>query len=276
MTYQIIETSRDDGSPVELYQISYTENEFFYTSGDTEITYNSRQYKPAPISRSDINPGSDINQATLNITVVSNSPIGEIFRVSPPSESVILTIFATHANDGEFTVIWKGRITGAEWKTDGELQLTSDSIFSSLRNVGLRRRCQAQCAFALYGADCGVDRDAFREDTTLTAVSGISLSIASAIGKPDNWYAGGYVTWLNNTKGNTEKRMIRSSVGSTGVLVLASIPTGLSATQAIKLYPGCSHTLEGVNGCAVKFNNHKRYGGMPYMPIKNPYGSSIY
>lgn len=276
MTYQIIETSRDDGQPIELYKVSYGVTNYYYTSGDTPITYLSNNYTPTPIKRSQINPGSDINKATLTITLAANSPLGEIFRISPPSEPVVITVFAEHYLDNSFQVIWKGRILQCEWSGDSTIKLTTDNVFTSLNRPGLRLRDQVQCPLALYGIACGVNKEVYRQNTTLSGLSGLTLTVTSEIGRIDNWYAGGFVTWQNSVNANTERRAIRFSTGSTGQMTLSSLPVGLSVGQAISLFPGCSHILEDANGCAPKFNNFTRYGGVPYMPQKNPFRSTIY
>lgn len=279
MTFSAIETSRDDGRPIELYQISYTSNQWFYTSADRVITYLGVDYEPVPIMRGNIQPVADVSKATLSITMSPDLPVANLYRVSPPSEPVIVTVLNAHYLDGNFTTVWKGRITSIELKSTGtteEAELTVDNIFTSLRRTGPKRRCQLQCPFALYGDDCGIARDTWKEDTVLSGMSGLTLTVNSTIGKPDNWYAGGWVTWTNNVNNNTERRAVRSSNGTAGTISLGAIPLGLAITQSIRLYPGCDHTLEGVNGCFPKFNNAARFGGTPYMPPKNPFSSTIY
>jgi uncharacterized phage protein (TIGR02218 family) len=277
MSYPVIEISRDDARPIELYHFAYTLNNWYYTSADRAITYNSNVYAPAPISSSSRQSTSDPTKANLTITMAGDSPIGDIFRVQPPSEPVIVTIFGEHYLDGSIAVLWKGRVTGSEWMDGSLLKLTVESIFSSLQRPGLRRRYQYGCPFALYGEDCGVPRDDWKEEYVVTSISGPTLIIGSTIGKPAQWYAGGYATWINDTKGNTERRMIRSSDTVTGAIDLSAMSTGLHVGQPITLYPGCDHTLEGANGCAPKFNNFRRYGGTPYIPTKNPFnGTSVY
>lgn len=277
MTYSAAETSRDDGKPIELYQFAYTGNNWYYTSADRDITYNSNVYVCAPITRSNLQPGNDPTKANLTITMPGNSPVGAIFRIQPPSEPVILTVFGEHYLDGSVTTLWKGRITNAEWKDGSIVSLTCESVFASLQRAGLRRRYQLGCPFALYGEDCGLNKDTFKEVLTVSNISGLALTFNSTIGKPVQWYAGGYMTWTNNVSGNIERRMIRASDTVTGRMDLSAIPVGLQVGQSVAAYPGCDHTLEGANGCAAKFNNFKRYGGTPYIPSKNPFsGSSIY
>ena len=271
MSYDLIETSRDDGRPIELIQIAYTGNFWYYTSADREVVHDGRTYKPVAWGRGELEPSPDASKASLPLTFPRDVEFAEVFRIQPPSEVVTVTLLARHyLNDG-YAVFWKGRIINADWQGP-VVQFTSESVFSSLKRPGLRRRYSTNCPYALYGADCKVSRDAWRETGIVSGLNGLTLFAVPAAGKTNNYYAGGYVTWENNTAGNVEKRMIRSSLGANGALTLASLPVGLSPGQQVNLYPGCDHTL-GSAGCA-KFNNILNFGGTPYIPQKNPFGSA--
>lgn len=271
MSFDSIDQSVDAGRPIELCQISYTGNLWFYTSADREIEFDGRTFKPVPMKTPERELSSDSNKSSGTFTFARDVEVAEIFRIQPPSEPVTVTVWSQHYLDDGFVVSWKGRIVNAEWK-GAYVELTSDTIFTSMKRMGLRRRYSSNCPHALYGAGCGVSRDAFKEVSTVSGMSGLSISVFSAVGKPDNFYAGGYVTWENNLNGNVEKRMVRSSVGATGVLTLASLPVALAGLQSVTLYPGCDHTL-GPGGCP-KFANERRYGGCPYIPKKNPFGGT--
>lgn len=276
MTYSALELSTESGRPVELYQFNYTGNFWYYTSADTALTLNGTTYKSMPMIRTEVPSNVNTNDSGIKINLPRDAAFVDIFRVSPPSEPVIFTVYSQHYLDSEFQVIAKGRVLNCEWLGDSEVQLVCESIFTSLQRNGLRRRVTAQCVFNLYGDDCGVLASTWKVETVLTSFSGLNLTVNSESGKPVNWYAGGKVTWLNAIGGNLERRMIRSST-NLGVMTLSSIPIGLVAGQAITVYPGCSHTLEDANGCVPKFNNAARYGGTPFMPTKKPFsGSSLY
>lgn len=276
MTFSAQELGVDTGRPVELYQFNYTGNFWYYTSADTSITLNGNVYKPLAMARGEIPSTVNTDQAGITITLPRDASFVDIFRVSPPSEPVIFTIYGQHYLDSDYAVLAKGRVINCEWVGSSEVNLVCESIFSSLQRNGLRRRVTAQCVFQLYGEDCGILASTWKVETTLTSLSGLTMSVNSESGKPVSWYAGGKVTWINAVSGNTERRMIRSST-ALGVMVLSSIPIGLAGGQSITLFPGCSHTLDDANGCVLKFNNAPRYGGTPYMPTKKPFsGSSLF
>lgn len=271
MSYELIEVSRDDGRPVELIHISYSGNNWYYTSADRDLVYLGSTYKAIPCSRSKLEPTSDPSKSDMTFTFPRDIEVAEVFRVQPPSEVVSLTLFGQHYGDSEFVSLWKGRVVDAQW--EGALvNLVGESVFASLRRPGLRRRYQYQCPHALYGNKCGVNRLLWKEEHPLGSVSGVQLQVNGAIGKPDDYYAGGYVTWANSLNLNVEKRMIRASVGASGVITLSNIPVALSSGQVVTLYPGCDHTL-GAAGCG-RFSNHENFGGTPFIPDKNPFGGS--
>jgi uncharacterized phage protein (TIGR02218 family) len=278
MSYELIEVSTELSSPVELYAFSYSENAFYYTSSDREVVYIGNTYIPVAIGRTKVPTSSDASQAGFTISISEKAAIFDLFRIAPPSEPVILTMFQSHYGDvdAEYIVVAKGRIINAEYKGDGNIDLTCESVFSSMQRAGLRRRCQNNCSFALYDNDCGVGSGDFEEVGQVLSISGTSVEVNVASGKILDWYAGGKITWTNSVAGNLERRMIRLSAID-GVLTLSSTPVGLITGADVKLYPGCDHTLMGVNGCGPKFNNTARYGGTPFMPQKKPFsGSSVF
>jgi len=274
MAYDLIAISTDSAKPVELFHFHYSGNDWYYTSSAEIITRNTINYAPAAISSSDRQPTMDPTKANITITMSADNPVGELFRIVPPSEAVIITIYDGNFDDDDFVVGWKGRILGAEWIDGSLLRLNSESAFSSALRQGVRRNIQANCPFVLYGPLCGVARSLFEEITQSLGLSGVSVVAQAAAGKIDNYYAGGMITWVNNPNGNIEKRFIRTSVGVTGELILNARPVGLTPGMEVKIYAGCSHALEDENGCVPKFNNGPRYGGTPYMPNKNPFGGS--
>jgi uncharacterized phage protein (TIGR02218 family) len=274
VTFASIETSVDSARPVELYQISYTGNFWYYTSADRPIVFNNITYAPIACERGDIEPTSDSTRATLDISFPFDCPLGEIFRVTPPSEVVQLTIYAkNYLIDDGYAVIWTGRIINASWEMPW-LKFSGESVLGSLNRVGLRRRYQANCPYALFGRQCGVSRQSFREESTMASQNGLAIIVPAAIGKVDDYYAGGYVQWENSVNHNIEKRMIRGSVGSTGSLTLGALPLGLLPGQAVSIFKGCNHLIDDDKRGCKSFNNTDNNGGMPYVPRKNPFGNA--
>lgn len=268
MNYDIAETSTDDGRPFELYWFSYSGREWRYTNSSRPFVWNGATFMPIPITSTAVKSTGDVNKATVTIRCMGDTPIGELYRVQPPSEPVIATIYGRHIDSDDIVVNWKGRITTCEWVDVELLELHSESVFTSLMRPGLARTYQVQCPYALYGAACGANAVLKTDKVTVSAVNGVKILTPTS--KEVNWYAGGYLTYNNPNGGNVERRMIRSSLAN-GEITLAAVALGLSAGMEIEMLAGCDHTLQT---CDTKFTNSRRYGGMPWIPIKNPFGGS--
>lgn len=265
------ETSLDSARPIELFEVSYSGNFWYYTSADRDVIFQGRTYVATVCSRGEINQSVSDSASGLTLSFPHDIPFVDVFRVQPPSEVVSLTaLVQNYLIPAEFVVLWKGRILNVNWKSPWA-ELVTESVVASMNRAGLRRRQTPNCQYPLYSARCGVLRDNYREDTTLFSVDAYTVIAQASIGKVDNYYAGGMVTWAHRTNGNQEKRMIVSSVGSTGELTLASLTVGLQGAQAVTLFPGCDHTI---STCDSKFNNKDNCGAMAYIPKKNPFGGT--
>lgn len=55
---------------------------------------------------------------------------------------------------------------------------------------------------------------------------------------------------------------------SGNVLTLVDGIDDLAVGSSVTLWPGCART---VNACADKFANLDNYGGLPFLPAKNPF-----
>ncbi len=271
MTISQNELSVQNSMPLELIQVSYTGNFWYYTSADHDIEFEGRTYRAVPITHAEIEPSVDVEKAGLEVTFPGDVEFFESFRIQPPSEVVSFTLLVqNYLFPDEYVVLWKGRIIDVNFQ-GAYLAVTVENVFSSLNRPGLRRRYSITCPYALYGSQCKVSRDAFKEITPVLGLNGITVIAQSAVGKVDNYYAGGYATWANGSGGNIEKRMIRQSIGSTGQLILSASPIGLSGGQLINIYAGCDHLIAT---CDVKFNNKDNCGATPYIPPKNPFGGA--
>lgn len=272
MTFDAREKSVDDGKPIELVEIVYSGRAWRLTNVEVPQIKDGVEYKPLTMSRTEIEPTADIAKANITLSVPMTSDIGDVFKVQPPSEVVRMTVYARHDLDNEFQVIWKGRVINAEFEPPW-LKLTSDSVFSSLKRTGVRRRYSAQCPYALYGAKCGVSRALFKRTFTLTSMSGSTVTFNEAAADADGFYAGGYIQYANAEHGNIETRMIRESFTGTGLMKLSTPPLGLAPGMEVDLFPGCDHT-DGPNGCG-KFSNEINFGGFKFIPRKNPFGGTM-
>lgn len=265
MPFNILDKSLFGGKPIELYTFNRGLNSWTYTNNTDPIEYQGIKYSPAVIKRDKIKQTSDIFKDSLKVELPSELPlVKEVLSVMGTS-AITLTIYRGHAGDNDFVTIWKGRVVGTEINRVGVVEISCESIYTSIRRQGLSAKFEYICRHAIYGEGCGVNREAFLVEGNIASLeSSIQLLIPAAGSKPSGWFNGGIAIFSN---GNT--RYITSHVGSTIVVSYGNI--GVSSGSAVKLYPGCNHTI---GDCKDKFHNVPRFGGFPWIPSKNPYGGS--
>lgn len=270
MTYEAREASTQEGAPVELYEFTRGTIVQRFTSADSDFTLLANTYTSATLQRGQIESSAERARNSLSITCARDFPIAELFRVTPPTEVIMLTLKRVHRGDTDAAVIWMGRVLNCEW-SGSVARLNCEPVISSLRRVGLRRKYQRQCPHVLYmqgPGQCGVNRATHSTVTTVAAVSGLVLSVDSLASKP---YAGGFVEW-ETPGGEIERRFISSFAGTD--LTLSQAFQGIAVGQEVTVSPGCDHTMAT---CQTVYANLPNYGGFPFIPIKNPFdGTPVY
>ena len=267
MTYDLTEKSASAGRPVEIYTFNRDYLVWRYTSAGRDVVIDSQTYQATAIKRSGIEQGSELNRSVLKVTVPRDNEIAEMYRIAPPSDVITLTLRQYHEGDGEVQVVWSGRILSVSFAAS-TAEIALEPVYTSVRRTGLRRIYQRQCPHVLYSSACGLSAEANRSDFTVSAVSGLTITATGLNGQADGWWEGGFIKWEIAT-GIFEHRFIEGHTGNSITVDLS--PLGLDAGTVIRVYPGCDHST-GAGGCA-KFSNTANFGGMPYIPTKNPYGS---
>lgn len=267
MTYSTLETSASDGRPVELYTFSRGSAFVWrYTSADRDLLVGTQTYTSAIIRRGSIEQGAEISRSNLRLSVARDFPIASLYKIASPSENVHLVVQQYHYGDTDVKTLWQGDILGVKFAgTEADIELGPSSA-TALKRTGLRRCYQKQCPFALYGPDCTVDPAAFRVTGSVVTVSGLAVQVVEAASRADGYFDGGYLEWAVGA-GTYERRFIVTHAGVN--LTLDVQPVGLLVGASARLYPGCNHSLAT---CNSKFSNAANYGGMPYIPTKNPFG----
>lgn len=257
-------------SRVEIYTVTYDFNRWYYTSADDPHVENVVTWRPVPIRRSGVELQSNPEAGEFEIEVPLDLEFLELFRVSPPSGMVTLLCQSfDSATPGQKSVVFKGSIINVTWGLESATVLCESSS-QAIRRMGLRRNYQYGCPHMLYGGECRVNRNDFLTTGSASNVTGTSVDLIAAAGKPDDWFAGGYIEYTHSELQTVERISVGSSVGASGTLNLFSYPVGLIGGAEVRAYAGCNRTIQE---CTDKFNNTENYGGMPFIPSKNPFGS---
>jgi uncharacterized phage protein (TIGR02218 family) len=267
MTYDSREISLQDGAPVELYEFTRGSLTYRFTSADADFSLLGQTYTSETLQRGQIETSAERARNAITITCRREFLIADLFRVSPPTDVIGVVIKRTHRADADVAVIWTGRLLNCSFE-GAQARLQCEPASSSLRRPGLRRLYQRQCPHVLYSTACGVNRAAHSTTTTVTAISGLALSVASLAAKP---YGGGFVEW-QVASGVIERRFIESFSGL--ALNLSQAFQGLQVGDTVTVSPGCDHTTAT---CSGTYGNLPNYGGFPFIPTKNPFdGTPVY
>lgn len=251
--------------PRELYQFTSASGSYYFTSADTPQTYLGQVYACVPIGRTEINLDGSVGNASIDVSFDMGNWFAQAWLQSQTDNILSITIFSIDNDTGLVRVIWKGRLT--QVKPDMvAITMSFESIYSSLKNAGLRACYQLQCRHALYGRGCGLTMSAFATAASVTAISGSVLTVPVAGTHADGTFTGGIVQAPDTTL-----HYIMSHVGTQLTLIRAN--TGFSGTLplSVTLYLGCDRTKET---CKDVFNNVANHGGFPWSPTVNPFGGT--
>lgn len=279
MSTESIEISDALGEPIELYRFNYGPGfgtVLCYTDADFEVAFDGQVYAPAEgIDRDAINASETLDKAELDVTIAEDADIARLFIAQPPSSVVGLTIFRCHwdaAVDAITTpmAVWVGRVLSC--KRDGfTASLRGEPATTSLRRVGLRRHYQYMCPHVLYGTACGADRVAHSSAVTIQTSDPRSATVGALV---SDQHIGGMLSWQpvgQPVERRTILSIARDATLGVSVLTLAGAPRYLEDGMAGELAEGCQHTIAD---CRDVFANAPNFGGMPYIPVQNPHGST--
>ncbi len=278
MSFEGYEESRALGEPLNLYLFEYGPSQSHrmgLTDGEQTFAFEGVQYRPEPVQRGNINASGTLDRAALEIKCDRECEVAELFRIYPPSQPVRLTVYQGHQDDParQFLVCWTGRVLNVRWE-NSEAILMCEPISTSMLRPGLRRRYQIACPHILYGPMCRANKAAATSAATVnTAADGVrQLKVNYTLNATDlRTMRGGTVEWTT-PDGLLEARTVLAvqAVGSVATFVLSGIVKAMPQGYPVNLVRGCGHNLDD---CGSLHNNLPRYGGMPWIPTKNPVGN---
>lgn len=270
MAIDTYEASEQDGQPIELYEFTAGVTVLRYTSYHEDYLYDLLQtFTAASIKRSAIEDSQELSRSPLDLKVARDFVVAEMFRVTPPSYVVRLSVFRIHAGDTERALIWSGRVIDRSVEGSIEATLHCEPVLTGLKRLGLTRKFQRPCPHALYGegpGKCNASKAAVSSTANLSAVIGSVVQSFTFALQPDGYYAGGELEW-DAGSGRIEYRGIRRHAGNEIELTHA-IPD-LAALEDVVVSAGCTHEI---TVCDSVHANSDNYGGFRDVPQKNPYG----
>ena len=267
MSFDSAETSLADGHPVRLYRFSCGAKAWCYTTGERPIEHLGLQYKALPggIIDDGIRQTGQDEPDTIKLTAPASLDGAQIYRGTPPSSEVALTIFDRHGGIADYLVSWSGYVRAVKWTAIDRCEIVCAPMLERMATTGLRLVWSRACPHALYSSACGVNRATWRVTGVIESLDGVAVRVTAAAAYPDGHFLGGYIEWPMYDGAYYERRGISAHTGAT--LTLMGGTNGLTANTTVNLYPGCKQT---VTGCQA-FNNYRNYGGFPLLPGVSPY-----
>jgi len=272
MTYDATETSRHEGSPVELYEFSQGSTLWQWTSAAVEQISGSSIYEPIFISRNEINQSQEDHAGNIEVLVPRDNAIAALFVPYVPTVPIGLTIRRRHRLDGddETVIAFVGTVLSARYLSgESRWALTCGPISEAFRRTIPLALYQKQCNKALYSPECGANQETFKRTATVTGVDGFDVTSDDFISteNPDGWFNNG---WAQKLQDPNDRRWIINHVGDR--ITLMNPFTSLDVNDVLEVFPGCQRTEEV---CRVKFDRLPEHLGFPRIPEKNPFNSSI-
>jgi uncharacterized phage protein (TIGR02218 family) len=266
MTFSLFEISNRSGRPVFLYEFSWGAKVWRYTSADRDIEgFAGFDWTAIAISDEGVILGNGPQE--FRITLPANLDLVGLFRSTPPAEAIKIRALRYHRDDldEQVAVYWTGTIGNVKRKDRAKAMIFG--LPTVLRRTGLRMCWERNCPHMLYDQDCKVDRDLFKVETTITALTGTSITLGSLGAWAGEQFNGGFIEWEADPAPAYDRRGIESYVAG-NLFNLFGTTDRLVVDQDVTVYLGCDLTPETCDGTFDNLDNH---GGYRFMPGKSPF-----
>lgn len=262
-----------NNASVELYRFVEGDGSQVYTltSAATEQLFEDDVYSPAIIGRDSIESKGELSKEQLTLSFNIDDPRARRWFGATADIALYVTLYSKDGADVTFD--WKGRLSAIQ-PTKDELKFVFESVFTTLRSPGLRQRYQLTCNATLYGPRCGVFREDFRNNGSVTNLVGLRVTVPEAASFENGYFTSGMFADHEGslrfiTKHNGDKIFIARPLPAMAAYIAENGYSGLSCG----LYPGCNKTAAR---CNTVFDNLLNFRGFPFIPGINPFdGSSL-
>jgi uncharacterized phage protein (TIGR02218 family) len=265
MTFDLYETSIEDGRPIRFYRFSMGSAIWRYTTAETPQDIGGATWRPSAITDDGIKQSGDATTDAINITVPVNVGPAAMFASSAPQQVMTAEILESHVGLAALRVIYRGEVVQVNPNRPGVAVITCQTLSATMRRQGLRLGWSRSCDYALYDPlTCKVPKAAHAHATTVTAINGFVVTVASLGNSEAGVYRGGFIEWVHPIQGYNS---VTVEAQSTLDLSMFDDPGLLTVGMPVTIYPGCPRTEVGCR----RFGNILNYGGCPNMPGKSPF-----
>ena len=271
MTFDALETSRESGSVLELYTFTFGLSIFRFTSFQRDIVWQGLSYTSTPISRS--NTGASIEDVAgqVTITLPLDNEVPQLFVRNVPGKVGTVEIQRAQVDDvaEETVVLFNGFVANVSLDGELEAKVLCNPQTKIFNRSAPRIQFMSLCGHILYDERCKVDISLFTFTGLVSALSTnvITVNGAGAVGLADH-FVGGFCRFPAGSF--DDARLILAQSGDVLTLLIPFAENVLG--QDIDLFAGCDRSLAT---CDSKFAAVPNYGGFPFVPRKNPFGTRL-
>lgn len=274
MTYNAGELLEAGVRGVRLVSIACGTKTWRYCNASEPINIAGSVYLPLEGLRTSEPPSaSSVSRTSLEVFVPQDIELVTILKLGAPTVEITAEILDGQLDQAEFVQVFSGRLTNYKIKRP-YASLLIESLRSSSKRFAATQVVSSRCPVPLYEVGtCNVDKELFKISGAVTAVSGLTITVAEAATRADPWFRGGFVQWLDPVLGVAVVRDIEKSLGA--VLTLSTAPVRLPLGTVVDMYPGCDHRWDG--DCTNKFNNALNCRALPFLRNGEPFsGETIF
>ncbi len=243
----------------------------YYTDADINIIYNNNVYlSDAPLITGvqyKLSRGLEVNTFDLDLTVKPSHTInGQSWMVAVRSgalDGVIITIYKAFmlnwTDTAEAVHLFTGFV-GEATHANQTIKLSLKSDADKLNTPIPKLMYQAACTRTLYDSGCGINKNAYNAQATITAGSNLAV-LQTNFSQASNWANFGYLIFQNGQNTGVMRSIKRQT---NGIIELSRPLEFLPAIgDLITVYAGCDKTQ---STCTSKFNNVINFKAYPYVP----------
>jgi uncharacterized phage protein (TIGR02218 family) len=249
-------TDEEEEPPIE---------ELFYGMMERSFTFLGDEYLPANFTRTPFRSGDGEGQEKVELRMPRSHAVAQLFHEGTPIAPVSATVYHVHrpdvaAGDSYYTP-FVGQVENARFE-GADCILTIESLRALLDLKTPMMLIQSKCANFVYDLRCGLSRESFVFETTVSAIDGFNVTLdglATESGT-DIWkFQNGFAV------GPTGEHLFIVTQDGDVCETLAP-PQHLNVGDNIRVYWGCDrHTTT----CHLRFGNIQNYNGRALMPQRN-------
>jgi len=257
MAFDTLESSRDSGAPIALFEFSSAGKTWRYTSDSVPTVALGTTFDPIPITYDRIILTAGADRRTTNITTTWGCGLAKHLLEEDVPWATTVKVYRAHSGDAEAVLVFTGIVENAQFG-GGQMRLACATIGQGTPVPAQRQAYTQFCPWRVYGPNCRLDVLAALQTATANGITGLDVNMQpgwqGSKAKSD-FVHGMFVlpvlpTW---------KHAFILKIDETNDVITISWPLSISPGQEVKVAPGCDKTAET---CRDRFNNLQNYGGL--------------